>query len=96
MENSYYYLNILINGVIFSVFASLFERILIISGLTRGNTIWLIVGCFAIAILKQVFASPNSIWLFLFVTILGPISINRIDIINSFNKGRWWWKKMGN
>jgi hypothetical protein len=85
---------ILIYGVLFSIPAILFERIFIYFGWTRGNTAWLVVGCFTVAILKQLIDSSGSFWVYcFFATIMGSVSMNRVDIINTIRKGKWWWKK---
>ena len=81
------------NGLVFSLLAVLVERLLIIYGYARGNTISLVVGSFILAIFKQL-VNPNDLLYtyVLFAVIAGPMALNRDDLANTFRKGRWWWK----
>ncbi|MHC1785401.1 MAG: hypothetical protein AB9891_22080 [Anaerolineaceae bacterium] len=89
----YEILMILVFGAIFSILAILFQEFLKYFGFIRGETVWVIVLSFSIIIIKQVLNENGAIWPYLvFATILCPISVNRVDIINSYSKGRWWWK----
>jgi hypothetical protein len=88
-------LSIAFNGIAFSIFGVLVERLLIRYGLVRGDTIGVIVGCFFIALVRQLVDGEQAYWwLYWFVaSILAPISLNRIDLISTMTKGRWWWKE---
>lgn len=80
-------------GLLLSLFAVLFERILIVMGLTRGNTIGLIIAVFLITVIKEVVDYGGSFYMVsIFIVILGPIAANRSDLTNTLKKGRWWWK----
>jgi hypothetical protein len=80
-------------GVVFSLLAVLSERILIIAGLTRGNTIGLVIATFLLIVFKQVLDYGGSMYIFgSFIVIVGPIGANRCDLANTLRKGRWWWK----
>jgi hypothetical protein len=77
----------------FGLLASLFERILIFLGLVRGNTIFLIIGTFIIGLLRQsIDPNGNLVYYGLFIVIVGPISVNRFDIITTIKQGRYWWR----
>jgi hypothetical protein len=80
-------------GIVVSLLAILAERVLIITGLTRGNTIGLVIATLILAVLKQVldFNGSNILFGFLIV-VVGTISANRYDIVNTIKKGRWWWR----
>jgi len=75
-----------------TLLAVLVERVLIIYGLTRGDTIWLIGATFILVTLLQLAYPDNSIFL-LFIGFIGALSINRNDLTMSLTHGRWWWKK---
>jgi hypothetical protein len=80
-------------GAVISLLAVLSERILIIAGLTRGNTIVLLLVSFILTILKQLIDYDGSIYIFgLFIVIAGTIASNRYDLSKTLQKGRWWWK----
>jgi uncharacterized membrane-anchored protein len=88
---------ILFNGIVFSIFGVVIERLLVKDGLTRGNTIGVVVGCFTIALVRQITGSEQVHWLFwLAACILVPVSMNRSDLIATLTKGRWWWKLENN
>jgi hypothetical protein len=75
-----------------TVLAFLFERILILAGLTRGNTIGLVIAVVILSSLQQMVIPGNSDLAFgLFVVILGPLAANRYDMTRTFQKGRRWW-----
>ena len=79
-------------GIFVSLLAVFVEKILIKLGFTRGNTVWLIVGAFLIIFLAQLLDSSGPFWLYcLFIVIIGPISVNRIDIMTTLRKGKRWW-----
>jgi hypothetical protein len=76
-----------------TVLAFLFERILILAGLTRGNTIGLTIAVVTLASLQQVVIPGDFDLEFgLFVVILGPLAANNHDINRTFQKGRRWWQ----
>jgi hypothetical protein len=86
-------LSIVFNGIVFSIFGVVVERLLVKDGLTRGNTLGVVAGCFLIALVRQFAASERVLWLYWFAaSILVPVSMNRIDLISTITKGRWWWK----
>jgi hypothetical protein len=79
-------------GLIFSVISVLVERLLIIKGFTRGNTVGLIVASFLLIIFKQLLDYNGSFFYYgLFIIVAGPIGVNRDDLTNTIKKGRWWW-----
>ena len=87
---------ILKNGILFSLLATLSERVLIMNGIARGNTIGLIIAAFILAVFKT-FDYSNSIYGYIcFIMIVGPIGANRLDITTTIQKGRWWWKSNNN
>ena len=80
-------------GAVFSLLATLFERIIIINGLARGNTIGVIITSFVFAAFKQVLDADGSLLLYgLFIVIVGPVAANRYDLSMTISRGRWWWK----
>jgi hypothetical protein len=80
-------------GLVFSLLAVLVERILIITGFVRGNTVGLILASFLLVVLKQLLVYNSSLYIFgLFIIVAGPIGANRYDLANTIRKGRWWWK----
>ena len=80
-------------GLLFSLLAVLVERLLIIYGYTRGNTVGLVIGSFILAIFKQLVNPNDSLYAsVLFAVIAGPMALNRDDLANTLRKGRWWWK----
>ena len=80
-------------GLVFSLLAVLAERLLIIYGYTRGNTVGLIIGSFILAIFKQLVNPNDSLYMYvLFAVIAGTMALNRDDLANTMRKGRWWWK----
>jgi hypothetical protein len=88
-----FFLAITFNGIILSIAGVVIERLLVKHGLIRGNIIEVILGCFFIGFIMQITDSERAYLIFwLAAGILAPISLNRIDIIVSLTKGRWWWK----
>lgn len=81
-------------ALIVSFLAFFFERILILTGLTRGNTIILVLGIFGASILKQ-FVDPHDSYIALgfFIIFAGTMAANRYDLTKTLQKGRWWWRK---
>lgn len=80
-------------GLLFSLLAVLAERLLIINGFARGNTIGLIFAAFLLAIFKQLVDSNSSLYSYiLFIVVVGPLGVNRFDLNYTLQKGRWWWK----
>lgn len=86
-------LKILAIGLAFSLLAVIVERILIVSGIIRGNTKWLIGGTILLVFFVQLY-KPNVTFLCLnlFIIVLGPIIVNRHDFVKTISRGRWWWK----
>ena len=75
-----------------TVLALLFERILILAGLTRGNTILLAIATIILSMLQQlVFSESSSLGFGLFLVIIGPIGGNRYDLTRTIQHGRRWW-----
>lgn len=80
-------------GLVFSLLAILAERLLIIYGYARGNTIGLVIVSFLLAIFKQSLNPNDSFYIHvLFIVVAGPLAVNRYDLANTMRKGRWWWK----
>lgn len=84
--------SILGSWVLFSLLSAFVERVLIVKGYIRGNTIWLIIGSLILAIFKQA-DFKNSLYVYiLFAAIAIPLLINRYDLSITIKKGKWWWK----
>ena len=80
-------------GVAFALLAVLSERILIISGLTRGNTLGLAIVVFLLTIFYKMLNYGDFPYIYgLFILIIGPVAANRYDLTNTLQKGRWWWR----
>lgn len=80
-------------GLVVSVFSLLVERLLVIYGFTRGNTIVLGIATFISAILKQLVYPNGSLFFFgLLLVIMGVLAGNRSDLTQTIQKGRWWWR----
>jgi len=80
-------------GLAFSLLAILAERLLIIYGFARGNTIGLVIVSFLVAIFKQLLNPNDPVYIHaMFIIIAGPFAVNRYDLANTLKKGRWWWK----
>jgi len=75
-----------------TLLAVIVEKVFIIYGLARGDTVWLIGAIFILVTLLQLAYPDNSIFL-LFIGFIGALSINRYDITMMLTHGRWWWKK---
>ena len=83
----------LIITVIIATGSILVERFLIFLGITRGNTILLLIATIILALLEQIiFYFHPSFLIGLLIVLIGPIGANRYDITITFQKGRWWWK----
>ena len=75
-----------------TVLALLVERVLILAGLTRGNTLWLAISVVLLAVLQQTVIPGDSNLAFgVFIVILGPLAANRYDMTRTFQMGRRWW-----
>jgi hypothetical protein len=86
-------LTTLVIGTIISIIVVIVERILIITGFARGNTLGLGIVSFLLTVVGQIIFKDLSIyWFGLFIIIIGPVAANRSDITITLNKGRWWWK----
>jgi hypothetical protein len=86
-------LSIVFNGIVLSILGVIVERVLIKSGLVRGDTLGVIVGCFLIGSIMGLVDIGRAYLLFwLGLGVLVPVSMNRIDLFSSLTKGRWWWK----
>jgi len=83
-------------GLAFTLVAILIERLMIVNGWVRGNTLFLAIGVFILSIVLELIKFPDTISLgimdFFILCILAPLKINQIDIIGTMGKGRWWWK----
>ncbi len=80
-------------GLAVSIFAVLVERLLILNGITRGNTLGLALVAFVASVLKQLIYPAGSLLLFgLLLVIMGVMAVNRSDITQTIYKGKWWWK----
>lgn len=85
--------SLILSGIVLSLLGVLVEKLLIKNGLVRGDTIWVVLGCFFIAFVWQLVDSEGAYWLFWFAaSVLAPISLNRGDFIASLTKGPWWWR----
>lgn len=85
--------SVIANGLLFSLLSVLAERLLIISGLTRGNKIGVVIVAFTLAILKQLLNYDAPLYIYgLVIIIVGPLSVNRADLTVTLRQGRWWWK----
>ena len=81
-------------GAVLSILAICIDRLLVYLGLARGDIRGLIIVTLLLTAIKQIIAPNLSVYFFgLFIILVGPISINRYDIIKTFQKGRWWWNK---
>lgn len=82
-------------GLIATILAVIFEKIIIFLGWTRGNTAHLIVLSLIVFTFLQLIRFPDPIGfnlLDIFFIIMSTIGINRSDIMGTMQKGRWWWK----
>lgn len=85
--------SIFIFGLLFSLLAATIERLMRLYGLTRGNTIGLVIGSFVLVIFKQLVDHNTPFYVYIiFNVVVVPMSVNRYDLINTIRKGRWWWK----
>jgi len=85
--------NVIAYGSLFSLLSILVERLLIISGLTRGNTIGVVIIAFTLAMLKQLLNYEAPLYIYgLVIIIIGPVSVNRADLTTTLRQGPWWWK----
>lgn len=86
-------LSILRIGIIYSLITILIEKILIITGLTRGNTVVLIIGTFLLVLMKQLFNYHGPLFEYGFLIIaIAPVGANRYDLAKTLERGKWWWK----
>lgn len=86
-------LSIVLNGIGLSILGVAIERLLVKSGLVRGDTLGVVVGCFLIGSIMGFVDRGRAYMLFwLGLGVLVPVSMNRIDLFASLTKGRWWWK----
>jgi hypothetical protein len=86
-------LNIFFNVLALIILGVFVEGLLIMSGLVRGDTLGVVVGCFLIGFIMSLVDFGRDYLLFwLGLVFLVPVSMNRIDIYSSLTKGRWWWK----
>lgn len=83
--------------LILSVLSVLFERLLIVLGFTRGNTLLLIIASIIVISLINFISLGNinnksfGIYAFFIVFAL-PLGANRYDLLGAITIGRWWWK----
>lgn len=90
-------LTIIGQGTIYSLLAVLLERLFIVAGLTRGNTIGLVIATFVLTALKQLVDYDGSPFIFgLFIIVIGTLGVNRHDLVKTLQKGKWWWKSENN
>lgn len=83
-------------GILFALLAILSERVLIVIGLTRGNTFGLAIVTFFLTVFYKILDHSGFPYTYsIFILIIGPIAANRYDLTNTLQKGRWWWK-LGN
>ncbi|MCP4141779.1 MAG: hypothetical protein GY755_16150 [Chloroflexi bacterium] len=76
-----------------SFLSLLFERLIILSGWTRGNTVGVVIVTFCFTTLTQLVDFNQSQLIVAFLIIFGaPIGANRYDLMKTLDKGRWWWK----
>lgn len=96
--NTFLLLSAIGYGLLFSLFAVLTERLLIIYGFVRGSTIMLAIASFVMIFIFRVLIDSNSsFYTYGLIIILAlPIGANRYDISASIKKGRWWWKSENN
>jgi hypothetical protein len=72
------------------IIAVLTERLLIIYGFPRGNTIGLVIVPLFLAIMKQFIDYEGPFYIYgLFIIIAGPIGVNRADLTMTIKHGRW-------
>ncbi|HCK65568.1 MAG TPA: hypothetical protein DHW49_04830 [Anaerolineae bacterium] len=82
-------------GLIATILAVTFEKIMIFLGWTRGNTVHLIVLSLIVFTFLQLIRFPDPIafnLLDIFFILMWTIGINRSDIMSTMQKGKWWWK----
>lgn len=85
--------NILINGVLFSLLSILAESLLIVSGLTRGNKVGIVIIAFSLAMFKVLLDYDPPLYVYgVILFVIGPLSVNRADLTTMLRLGRWWWK----
>ena len=81
------------HGAILCLVAVLAERLLIVYGLTRGNTVSVVLFTFIGNILSEILLYKTPYYIYalfiLFVTVAGS---NRFDLMSTVIRGRWWWK----
>ncbi len=81
-------------GALFCLVAVLVERVLIFYGLTRGNTVAVVLFALAGNFLGQILGYKISFYTYqlgiLFIVVVGA---NRFDLMSTMNEGRWWWKR---
>lgn len=86
-------LSILRIGIIYSLITILIERILIITGLTRGNTFFLVIGTVFLVLIKQLLNYHGPLFEYgLPIIAIAPVGANRYDLARTLERGRWWWK----
>ena len=87
-------LQILGISIIVSLLAVLMERVLIVNGFTRGNTIGLVIALlFMVTLTQLAYPRPSKYLLWFVLAFIGVMSGNRYDLTMTMEHGRWWWKK---
>lgn len=85
------------SGVIFALVAILIEKVLILNGWFRGNTVFLAISVFILSIIFELIKFPQPISInvvdILIFFIIAPLKLNQTDFIETIQKGRWWWKE---
>ena len=85
--------SILIYSLLNCVLAILFERLLIIKGVVRGNTVTVIVFSILVTSLFELISLGDGINFIyeLFIVFGTPLKLNQYDLSGTINKGVWWW-----
>jgi tetrahydromethanopterin S-methyltransferase subunit E len=93
ITNTFIY-SVFIFGTMFSIESFLFDKILSISGVSRGNLGILVFCAFLLAVIRQLdYINHPFNPLDLLIPLLGTLAANRSDLTNTIRKGRWWWKE---
>jgi len=77
---------------LYSFISIVFERCLILFGLSRGNLWVLVVGAFIFVTLRILIDIGHPFDVYdLVLPLIGALGANRIDLTITIRKGRWWW-----
>lgn len=86
--------SIAIYGALYCLLGIIFERLLIIKGVVRGNTLIVVISSVLITSLFQFISlgEGNNIFYIVLVVFVMPLKANQSDLVKTIEKGTWWWK----